>query len=170
MMDGNPSYTLIVLLVPAIYALSAGMLNLSCRICSVETPGFWRALLVVVASTVASTGLIYVLGIQDDAYWGLQALLGLLVSCGLVCWMLRTTPIDAFRVVLLECVMTVGIVIFFAGALVVVQRELTTHRPQANQQPYPEVSSRPAPPTFLGDPPRSQPSDCHERSRPYDVW
>jgi hypothetical protein len=152
-MTDNPPYILmILLLVPAMYALCAGTLNLSCRICSVEPPGFWRALLVVIACTVASTGLTHVLGLQDDACWGLQALLGLLVACGLVCWMLRAKLVDAFRIVLLHCVMTVGILIFAVGTVVVVQRELTTHRPQANQPPDTEMPVSPAPPTFLADP------------------
>jgi hypothetical protein len=151
-MTENPPFILIVLLVPAIYALCAGMLNLSCRVCAVEPPGFWRALLVVVACTVASTGLTHVLGVQDDAYWGLQGLLGLLVSCGLVCWMLKTNLVNAFRVVVLQSVMTVGIVIFVAAVAVVIDRELGAHQQQANQPPYPEEHLGPAPPTFLSDP------------------
>ena len=151
-MNENPWFILILVLVPVTYVLSAGILNLSCRICSVETPGFWRALLVVVACTVASNGLIYVFGIQDNAYLGLQGFLSLLVFCGLVCWMLRTTLVNAIRVVLLDFVMTVGILMFFAGVAIVVQRELNTHRSQANQQPYTGMPLSPAPPTFLNDP------------------
>ena len=151
-MNGNPWYIYVLLLVPITYLVGAGMLNLSCRICSVEPPGFWRALLVVAACAVASTGLINVLGLHDAAHWGFQILLSVLVSCGLVCFMLKITLGKAIRVVLLEHVMTIGVILGILAAAVVIHIPLNIHQPQATQQQDNVTPFNPPPATFLADP------------------
>lgn len=151
--NGNPWHVYALLMAPVIYLVGAWMLNVACRICSVEQPGFWRALAVVVASAVAGTGVINALGLQEGAHWGVQFLLGLCVACGLVCFMLRMTLANAIRVVLLECVMTLGITLGLMAAAVVLDTQLNIGQLRVDRHPDAPIPFGPPPTTFVVAPP-----------------
>ncbi len=88
----------------------------------------------------------------------MQLIVGLFVSCGLVCFMLRVTLANAIRVVLLEWAMTLGITVGILAVAVALgtQLQLNPGQLQADRQSETGTPLSPPPATFLTDVPANR--------------
>jgi len=91
-------------------ALSAWVLNLSCGLCRVQPPGFLKALLIVIAISLAgSIGTIFLGSFGDEIPSWIAALYSVAIAVGVLCLMLPTDPLTAFLITLVQSCIWIGI-------------------------------------------------------------
>ena len=91
--------------------LSAWTLNLSCRLCRLEPPGFVRALLTMIA--ISMTGAIASVWLEmatDSLPLWATGVTNFVVPIAVLCFMLPTDPLTAFLVTLVQ-----GVIWLFVG-------------------------------------------------------
>ena len=99
-------------------ALSAWALNLSCGLCRAEPPGFLKALLIVIAISLAGgIGTILLSSFGDEMPAWIGGLYSFVITVAVLCLMLPTDPLTAFLITIVQaCIwIVIGLGVTLAG-------------------------------------------------------
>jgi hypothetical protein len=91
-------------------ALSAWVLNLSCRLCRVEPPGFLKSLMIIlVIGMISGMVSVFIDSFSEPVPGWIGALYSCAVAIGVLCATLPTDPITAFLITVVQAVVWIGL-------------------------------------------------------------